>query len=516
MIRKGVLGILLLLSVLSVVGQNPFKGSSKSIFWDAEDYYLKGDLLNGLVLFDSIYSEKPNNPKLNFYIGDSYFQLKDYKKALTYLSKAVEINDANYELSYSHLHEGDFTLAAADLKKYTWNEQSKFTKYEAQQLDSNIKTYARLIYEPEVVNIINLGKAINTSADEYVPLISSDESLLLFTSKRDSGAKRDPLGRPYEDIYYSNNDKDGFNWNPAKKVKGKVNSPLHDACVGLSPDGNTMFLFRSNENLIGGDLYESILMDGKWTTPVIMSNKINGTLSIEPSGSISLDGKTFYFSSNRDGGYGGFDLYRAVKFPNGEWSEALNLGPNVNTPLDEDAPFIHPDGRTLYFSSQGHTNVGGFDVFKTELKNKNWANPANLGSPTNTSKDDIYFTISANEKHGYYSSAKEGGFGGQDIYVIDYLEKSLRQSVISAELTVNGIPSSLEISLIDLETGELAGIYRSNPMNGKFIFLVNPNVEYEIIVEGENIEEFSEIINYSVKDLLSKQKKQIKVKGIAE
>jgi hypothetical protein len=155
-------------------------------------------------------------------------------------------------------------------------------------------------------------------------------------------------------------------------------------------------------------------------------------------------------------------------------------------------------------------------VFKTELKNKNWANPANLGSPTNTSKDDIYFTISANEKHGYYSSAKEGGFGGQDIYVIDYLEKSLRQSVISAELTVNGIPSSLEISLIDLETGELAGIYRSNPMNGKFIFLVNPNVEYEIIVEGENIEEFSEIINYSVKDLLSKQKKQIKVKGIAE
>ncbi|MFB1023594.1 MAG: hypothetical protein QMC40_12630, partial [Vicingaceae bacterium] len=125
-----------------------------------------------------------------------------------------------------------------------------------------------------------MGKTINTADDEYVPLISSNEELLLFTSRRDNGEEKDPLGRPFEDVYYSNNTESGFLWSEALEVEGDINTALNDACVGLSPDGNTLFLFRTNKNLVGGDLYESILINDKWTTPVIMSSKINGTLSV--------------------------------------------------------------------------------------------------------------------------------------------------------------------------------------------------------------------------------------------
>src|SRR5690606_28634117 len=144
---------------------------------------------------------------------------------------------------------------------------------------------------------------------------------------------------PFEDIYISYNE--NGEWSKAEPIPGDVNTPKHDACVGLSPDGERLFTYRSNENLIGGDIYESILIDGRWTTPVRMDDEINNYETIEPSASLSLDGKTFYFSSNREGGYGGFDIYRVKLLPNGEWSLPKNLGPNINTPYDDDAPFIH-------------------------------------------------------------------------------------------------------------------------------------------------------------------------------
>ena len=380
----------------------------------------------------------------------------------------------------------------------------------------NIAFAEEQLQYPEIVNIINLGDAINTEAHEYVPLISANEELIIFTSRREEDSKTmDPLGEPFENVYYSKSI-DARTWSPAKLLEGKVNTDGHDACVGLSPDGNTLYIFRTNENQVGGDLYESLFIDNKWITPVRMSKNINGLYSIEPSASISLDGSTFYFSSNREGGFGGFDLYRVIKLPNGEWSLPLNLGPGVNTIFDEDAPYIHPDGTSLYFSSKGFQNMGGYDIFKSVSKDDVFQSPVNLGAPTNSTKDDIYFTIPANEQHGYYSSGKKGGYGKQDIYRIDYLERSLRQSVIAAKVTLNGTPSFSEISLIDLETGEMVGVYSSNPTTGKFIFLVNPDVEYELIVEVDGAEEYSEIVSYTVEDLLHNQKKLIQLKGGAK
>ena len=502
-----------IISAIHVIAQDGSSGRSKVIFWEGETLYENGDLPGAINTFELIYDDEYEFAQINYYLGDCYFQLKQYNQAIWYLNKATSINDAHYEIAYSHLHQGEYLAAAVAYKKFSWSSKSKFSFGEASQLGNNITNYSKFINNQEVVNIINLGRGINTEADEYVPLISSDESLLLFTSRRDNGEEKDPLDRPYEDVYSSSNTDNGFEWTAAEMVKGEVNTVLNDACVGLSPDGNTLYLFRANSNLIGGDLYESIFIDDKWSTPVLMSNKINGTQSIELSASISLDGRIFYFSSNRDGGFGGFDLYRVIKLPKGNWSQAVNLGRHVNTPLDEDSPFIHPDGKTLYFSSKGHLNMGGFDIFKAELKDEIWSNTKNLGAPTNTSRDDIHFTISANEKHGYYSSSKEGGFGGQDIYAIDYLEKSLHQSVISAVVTIDEVPIFSEATLLELESGDLVGVYSSHPKTGKFIFLVNPDVEYELIIEGDGFKEYSEILNYTVAELLNKQKKFINLKG---
>jgi hypothetical protein len=240
-----------------------------------------------------------------------------------------------------------------------------------------------------------------------------------------------------------------------------------------------------------------------------MPSEINNMQTIEPSASLSLDGNTFYFSSNREGGYGGFDIYRVVKLPTGDWSLPINLGPTVNTKYNDDGPFIHPDGKTLYFTSEGHKNMGGYDIFKTTFEDSVWTKPENLGYPTNTTKDEVYFVISANEQHAYYSSDKEGGFGDQDLYKIDYLEKSLRSSVIRGKVVdKSGNPVRADISLLEIDSGELSGVYVSDAKDGDFIFLVNPNVLYEVLIETPDFPEYYEDVQYTIDDLLKPQSKE--------
>lgn len=502
-------------SLIGNAQSKKYSSREKNQYWEAESYYVQRDYKEAAKRFEEIKSIDPNYAELYYYLGNSYFALDLYDDAEAYLLKGAAYNsDAYYQLASIKLYYGELDSADyfIELFEKSNREETAIQTHEWQQLKSNIETARVLLSNGEVVNIINLGSTINTQEDEYVPLISSDEELLLFTSKRvEDSPQLDPNGNPFENVYFSTNLNATYGWSKAKLLEGDVNTSKHDACVGLSPDGNTLYLFRTNDNLIGGDIYESLNINGKWTTPVRMSNSINGYESIEPSASISLDGLTFYFSSNRVGGFGGFDLYRVKKLPNGEWSLPLNLGDQINTPLDEDAPFIHPDGKTLYFSSKGHTNMGGYDIFRSELIDEEWSKPQNLGYPTNSTKNDIFFTISANERHGYYSSNKEGGFGGQDIYLIDYLEKSLRQSVIAAFVSdEEGVVAS-EISLINIETGELEGVYLSNPTTGKFIFLVNPDVEYELIVETKGYEEYIETVNYSKEDLMTRQKLNLKL-----
>ncbi len=495
-----------------------FQKEHKKTFNEAESFYYYGDYKSALDLYEKIDEVDPQFAELQFKLGDSYYQLKKYEEALSHLKIGKEFNtDAIFYLAFIKLYFGDLEESEAYLKLFDKEKNDKYSQIELDQIDlleKNIYNARELMKSPEVVNIINLGDQINTENAEYVPIISSDETFLVFTSRRlREGNLIDPTGKPFEDIYTSRKSLTNNNWDKAEPIKGEINTNKHDACVGLSPDGNRLFVYRSNENLVGGDLYESVFINDKWTVPVRMSEKINNAYSIEPSASLSLDGRTFYFSSNREGGFGGFDIYRVILLPNGDWSLPKNLGSTINTKYDDDAPFIHPDGETLYFSSKGHINMGGFDVFSSVLDDNSWATPVNMGFPTNTTKDDIYFTISANEQHGYYASDKKGGFGKHDIYLIDYLEKSLRQSVVKGVIT-NSIDNSFvsaDITIIDLETSELSGVHVTNIEDGNFIFLVNPNIEYEILVEAEGFDEKTELFSFTVDQLRNTQKVEFKL-----
>lgn len=489
----------------------------KNDFLDADSYYIYGDYKTAAKMFKIIESVDPEFTELYFKVGYSHFQLKEYKIAVPYFKKGISFdNESLFYLTKIYLRQQNLAEADSTLALYSsnWRElYAKHSKDDIKLLKAKIEMAKKMIANPENVKILNLGENINTENHEYVPLIDGDESKLIFTSKKVTvinGLIIDEL--PFEEIYISYRNDDG-SWKKPIDIPGNINSRTNLACVGLSTDGEKLFVFKPNENLYAGDIHESNLIDGKWTTPILLDDHINNYQSTESSATVSLDGNVIYFSSNREGGYGGFDIYRVVRLPNGEWSWAKNLGPTINTARNDDSPFLHPDGKTMYFSSEGHENMGGYDIFYSILEDGDWSSPSNLGYPINTTSDDVHFVISANEQHGYYSTEKESGFGGQDIYMIDYLEKKLRQSIIRGTvLNVEGNPIQSEVSLINIETGELEGVYKPRKRDGKFIFIVNPDVEYDLIVDYNENDEFTELVKYSIEELKIPQAITIQIK----
>ncbi len=502
----------LLFLALTCFGQISFAQNSRAeriAFEEADSYIAYGDYKTASELFEKLYQKDTNNIQIKYKLGLTYFNLEEFKKAKPLLLQSIQnYEDAKYYLAFiAHfqfsLAEAERYLQYIDLSKTTiekktinlLSDQIKFAKY---QMDN-----------PVDVSIYNIGIEINSEYPDYVPLITANEEYIYFTSRRPTPQHQtlDPTNQYYEDIYYAKSKYS--NWGKAIPLDD-INTDKHDACVGISPDGNTLYLFKTNINLIGGDLYQSQKIDEKWTIPLKLSNKINGEYSVEKSASIGSDGRILYFSSNREGGYGGYDLYRVVKLPNGEWSEAMNLGKDINTEFDEDAPFIHPDGKTLYFSSKGYDNMGGFDVFKSSISELGeWSQVENLGYPINTTSHDIYFVISENGYRGYYSSAKPGGNGEQDIYVIDYLEKSLQQSVmrvfIPELLKANNTIKNIQATLYNAENNEAIGFYTPNLRTASFIFTVDPNTKYQLKIEADKTILYDQELNYTTQDLLDNQ-----------
>ncbi len=274
------------------------------------------------------------------------------------------------------------------------------------------------ISKPGNFSIVNIGREINSEFEDYAPVLNEDEDEIVFTTRR----REDNLNqnvfednKPYEDIFTSRKTASG--WSRAVNIGPVVNTPYHDSNLALSADGNTLFIFKDEG---GGDIYFSERgADGAWGTPEPLPGIINSSFE-EKSVTISQDERTLYFSSNRPGGFGGLDIYRATKDSKGQWSNVKNLGPKINSDQDDDAPFIDYDGVTLYFSTKGRKGMGGFDVFKSTFNpaTNEWSEPENLGYPINTPDDDIYFVSSKDGKRAYYSSVREDGMGYTDIYMI--------------------------------------------------------------------------------------------------
>jgi hypothetical protein len=270
-----------------------------------------------------------------------------------------------------------------------------------------------------------------------------------------------------------------------------VNSPLHDACTGISADGERMLLFKTSADLRSGDIYESFFLNNKWTHPKILGPIVNDPEFIETSACYSPDGDMIYFSSTRPGGFGGKDIYAVKKLPNGEWAKPFNLGPSVNTPYNEDAPFVHPHQKVLYFSSEGHRNMGGYDIFKSTFDENGVYSPAeNMGSPINTVDDDIFFVMNTDASMGYFSSERTGGFGSQDIYSVYFSVNDIPLSVYNIHIKdeAGNVVKETEVLLTDMEKKSVYGIYKSNSATGKILVISPPEKQYRVAIRADGFE----------------------------
>lgn len=409
--------------------------------------------------------------------------------AAAYFEKGVAGGyvESYIELAKARHWQQRFDEAVALCGEYKLQMGRMVDNAEVDRLIGMCVTAKGLTQAPVELKIRNMGGMINSSAHDYCPLVTADGNTMYFTSRREgtTGRMKDPYGKWFEDIYTAKRIDEV--WTNAVNAGEPLNTLVHDATVGLSPDGHSMIIYRTQQNLVSGDLYETRMHALKWQEPELMTPRINGEHH-EPSASIAPGGQEIYFTSDRPGGFGGRDLYRIRRLPNGEWSLPLNLGPNVNTANDEDAPFMHSDGTTLFFSSNGHNTMGGYDIFKTVLTDydmNGWSTPENMGYPLNTVNDDIYFCLSEDGRTGYFSSERAEGFGMQDIYQVTFPNSQLdRVFVRGVVADLNEDPVKARIILMDAAGDEIVGIYNTNQNTGRYLMVLSTETEYQMTVEA--------------------------------
>lgn len=310
--------------------------------------------------------------------------------------------------------------------------------------------------------VVNLGPAINTEGSEYGAL-HDGQGNLYFTARRSNttGGKINKITNNwFEDIYHSQWQDES--WSVPEPVAGALNGPRNDATVSLHADGASMIIYRDERN--GGDLYLTERAGGAWSVPVALPPTVNSSAQ-ESSAWRSGDGQWLYFVSSREGGLGGSDIYRSPWDASvNNWGPAENLGPDINTPYDEEGVFAPGDGSTIYFASQGHSTMGGYDLFRSTLAEGRWSRPENLGWPINSPGDDQFLVLNADGSSGYFSSMRHGGMGGDDIYRVDLPVAASAQTAMPLMVSAaSGMPPALEEEQVRL-IGFIKGLQMMEPV----------------------------------------------------
>ena len=395
-------------------------------FYEAEYFLMRGDYSDALQYYEGIYAAMPDNANIAFRIGICYLNIAGQKnQAIEYLEKASRKINAKYregslrqtEAPYETL----FFLGDAYRINYMFEKaRDAYMRYRATLLpadlanlmfvDQQIAACANapaMMATPVKFTAEPLDNMINDSNDNFFPVVSADgKSIAYMTSMKF-----------YDAIMFSRKIRN--EWTPPVNITPELQSDGDHYVSCLSPDGNTIVLSRDDN--INSDIWMSTYNGVRWEPAYKLKKEIN-TKYWEAHGFLTEDGSTLIFSSDRPGGFGGLDLYISTLDENGEWGTPENMGPEINTPFNDDRPFMIRNGRTLFFASQGHYNMGGYDIFRSELQyNGLWSEPVNLGYPLNTPDDNIFFCPAEDGKSGYLSMTRRGeGAGKEDIYLIKF------------------------------------------------------------------------------------------------
>lgn len=474
----------------------------------AEKFLANRNYSKAASIYKELLEQASRNADLNYKLGLCYLNIVSEKeKSVGLLENSIQYTssknnvpiDVYYNLAKAYHTNYQFREALKiynDLLQIISPQNTSF-RNDIQREKKMCRNGLELVKNPVNISIINLGNRINTEYAEHSPGVTADESTMVFTSRRSgTGSKLDIDGQYFEDIYITN--KENGIWSDPVGI-AKLNTIDHDASISISADGQELYIYKagflSRKESEGGDIYVSRLQGSNWSEPKKLGPNINSK-SKESHISISADGRTIYFSSDRPGGYGGMDVYTVTKLPNGKWGKAKNLGPAINTEYNDDAPFIHPDGKTLYFSSAGHKTMGGLDIFKSVNIKGRWTSPVNVGYPINSTDDDIYYTPTPDGKRAYFASYRSGSLGRTDIFLIKTpdADKAGLFVLKGKIVTTNGQPVASSKITVSRD-GKTIGIYTPNSATGKFLFIIEAGKKYDIEIVAEGYRTLRTVLN---------------------
>jgi len=457
----------------------------------------------------------------NFYeafmmLGDLLAKESRYKEASENYKAAVKIDSMFFKpvffnLANTELMSGNYSNALIHFNVYMAQEgMSAKNKIAAAKSIKNCEFALNAMKNPVPFNPVSVGSGINTSDDEYWPSITADGQTLMFTRQPNISNNPDFKGVVQEDFYisyFANNV-----WQKAFNAGAPLNTIQNEGAQTLSSDGSYMYFTACNrpDGLGNCDLYFSAFTKGKWSEPSNLGAPVN-TNHWESTPSISADGKTLFFSSSRPGGFGGKDIWLTRLNDKNKWTEPVNLGSVINTEGDEMSPFIHFDGKTLYFASDGRVGMGGFDLFVSRMKDDStWTEPQNLGYPINTFNDEMGLIIESGGQKAYYSSVRDKS-RGKDIFSFNLYE-SVRPNPVSYMKgkvydKETGKLLKADYELINLSTGKII-IKNVTDETGNFLVCLPSGYNYGINVSKPGYLFYSE--NFMLEGIHTASKPYIK------
>lgn len=506
-----------------MIGSTAMAQDSKKLV-EAQKLYAIKNFDKALPLFLGAIQSGEKDPLVYYQTGTCYQKaqnIDDQVKAIPYFEQALKERKGlpstlPYDLGQLYLKNEQLDKALETLTAYK-NTVKTDPKAKA-NVDRSLEichNAIALMSVPRNFTVHGFPGSVNTPFTEYNPTVSADESVIAFTALRPNTGRTRSADKFIEEVYVSYN-KAGAWSNP---VVIPISSEYNVGTAGISPDGQKMMIFIGGTT-DPGSLYQ-ITKDGdSWSKPSLLAGSINSP-ALETTCSITPNGKTIYFASDRNGGKGGLDIWKTELKADGKWSLPANLGPEVNTAANEDAPFIHPDQKTLFFTSDGHNTMGGNDIFKSNLVNGKWTKPENMGYPVNTTANDNYFTLLADGKRAYFSSDRKGGQGAQDIYYIDMPENAttvpltmLKGRILNAE-TGKPIPTKMYVIERDSKK-EVEFVYDPDPKTGDYLIILPPSKNYDIVIESEGFLPYTLNVNIPNQDYFYELYQQITLKTIKQ
>jgi OOP family OmpA-OmpF porin len=500
----------LILVIFQINAQSTLSTKSKKaieMYTQADNYRVRGQFTQAIGLLMQAIEKDKEFVEAYYRLGIVYMSLKDFQQANKYFEKGLSLtNDVKkqkvfwYDLGESYFTLGDYDKAEKYISSFLKEEVANRQKIDRANLLLRNITFAK--ENKEAISAYKqkkLSDTVNGFVLQYFPVLTADQQQLIFTRRLGGGPNDD------EDLVVSSKTLKG-RWGIPQSISEKINTRLNEGTCTISADGRKL-IFTScvgREGFGSCDLFESRKNGEQWSEPRNLGAGVNSP-EWESQPSLSADGRTLYFVSDRRGGLGRRDIWVSTLNDKGVWTKAKNAGAPINTVYDEISPFIHVNNRTLYFASNGLTGFGGYDIFFTEKDSAfTWTKPQNMGSPINNHEDQFSFFVTADGKKGYYSheEARPAGYSVSFIYEIEIPEA---HQIKFKSNYVKGIvrdkrtrqPLLAKIELINLEKKEVESLVESDSVSGKYLMVLTQGAEYALYVNKKEYLFQSLNFNYS-------------------